>query len=200
MLSEKQLARNERAKTANLAARTKRIVDYDRNPQKCKLCDGPLPYDKRKGSYCSHSCAARKNNLGVNRHGPSVITTCLSCGKETRRGRCCSFKCRDEYSQQKKWAAFKEAGCCSHPVTAKKYLKAVRGHKCEICGGAEWRDQPIPLVLDHINGKPSDWRLENLQLVCGNCNMQLPTFAGRNVGKGGGRPYRNARYLEGKSW
>lgn len=39
---------------------------------------------------------------------------------------------------------------------------------------------PIPLVLDHINGKSSDNNLENLRLVCGNCDMQLPTYKSKN--------------------
>jgi 5-methylcytosine-specific restriction endonuclease McrA len=37
------------------------------------------------------------------------------------------------------------------------------------------------LVLDHVNGAKHDWRLENLRLLCPNCNSQTPTFCGRNV-------------------
>lgn len=44
--------------------------------------------------------------------------------------------------------------------------------------------KPIPLVLDHINGHSGDWRLDNLRLVCGNCNMMLPTYKNKNRGNG----------------
>jgi len=43
---------------------------------------------------------------------------------------------------------------------------------------------PIPLVLDHIDGNAMNYAVVNLRLVCGNCNMQLSTFAGKNRGKG----------------
>lgn len=43
-----------------------------------------------------------------------------------------------------------------------------------------WMNQPIPLILYHINGRASDDRLENLRLVCGNCDMQLPTYKSKN--------------------
>jgi hypothetical protein len=85
-------------------------------------------------------------------------------------------------------------------LTIKNIVKNLNGERCEICGLTEWQGSVIPLVLDHINGKPSDSRLDNLRLVCGNCNMQLPTFAGKNKGKGGGRPYRRLRYQQGLSF
>ena len=37
------------------------------------------------------------------------------------------------------------------------------------------------MVLDHINGINNDHRLENLRMLCPNCNSQQDTFAGRNV-------------------
>ena len=39
--------------------------------------------------------------------------------------------------------------------------------------------------------------LDNLRLICPNCDALLPTFAGRN--RGNGRVYRRLRYAEGKS-
>jgi hypothetical protein len=54
---------------------------------------------------------------------------------------------------------------------------------CSECLLTEWRDRPIPLQLDHINGKSWDHRLENLRLLCPNCHAQTDTFGGRNIQK-----------------
>lgn len=55
---------------------------------------------------------------------------------------------------------------------------------CQICKlKPEWNDKPLVLVFDHINGDNRDNRLENLRLVCPNCNSQLSTFSGRNTVK-----------------
>lgn len=57
---------------------------------------------------------------------------------------------------------------------------------CAECGlPPEWHEKKLVLVLDHINGVRDDHRLENLRLLCPNCNSQQPTFAGRNIGKPG---------------
>lgn len=54
---------------------------------------------------------------------------------------------------------------------------------CEICGlRPEWNSKSLVLQLDHRNGKCTDWRLENLQILCPNCHSQTSTFAGRNQG------------------
>jgi uncharacterized C2H2 Zn-finger protein len=38
----------------------------------------------------------------------------------------------------------------------------------------------MSLVLDHINGVRDDHRLENLRILCPNCNATLDTHCGRN--------------------
>ena len=54
--------------------------------------------------------------------------------------------------------------------------------RCVICGqNPVWNEQPLMLVLDHINGKNNDNRLENLRLLCPNCNSQTETFCGRKL-------------------
>lgn len=54
-------------------------------------------------------------------------------------------------------------------------------NKCSECGlGTIWNDKQIVMILDHINGINNDNRLENLRMICPNCNSQQKTFAGRN--------------------
>jgi hypothetical protein len=38
----------------------------------------------------------------------------------------------------------------------------------------------MSLVLDHVNGVRDDHRLENLRMLCPNCNATLDTHCGRN--------------------
>lgn len=57
-------------------------------------------------------------------------------------------------------------------------------NECYECGqGPIWRGKKLVMVLDHINGKGFDHRIENLRVLCPNCNSQTDTFAGRNIGK-----------------
>lgn len=51
---------------------------------------------------------------------------------------------------------------------------------CSLCGlTGEWHGKPLRMVLDHVNGDGRDNRLENLRMLCPNCNSQQPTFCGR---------------------
>lgn len=54
--------------------------------------------------------------------------------------------------------------------------------KCYKCELIEWLGQPIAIELEHINGKRSDNRIENLTLLCPNCHAQTDTYRGKNKG------------------
>jgi 5-methylcytosine-specific restriction endonuclease McrA len=54
---------------------------------------------------------------------------------------------------------------------------------CSECGLRQWREKPLAMHIDHINGKNDDHRLDNLRMLCPNCHSQTDTYAGRNTRK-----------------
>ena len=62
------------------------------------------------------------------------------------------------------------------------FEEGLKARRCELCDqGEQWRGRPMALILDHINGVRDDNRLDNLQIVCPNCNATLPTHCGRGL-------------------
>lgn len=62
------------------------------------------------------------------------------------------------------------------------YTEGYKKRICELCGQDEiWKDKKMSLILDHINGNHSDNRIENLRIVCPNCNATLDTHCGKNI-------------------
>ncbi len=50
-----------------------------------------------------------------------------------------------------------------------------------MCGqGEEWNGNHMSLIIDHINGINNDNRIENLRIVCPNCNATLDTHCRGN--------------------
>jgi 5-methylcytosine-specific restriction endonuclease McrA len=67
-----------------------------------------------------------------------------------------------------------------HHLKLRLIADGYKEHMCERCGLREWREQPVPLSLHHVNGDGSDNRLENLELLCANCHAQTDTFGAKN--------------------
>ncbi len=54
-------------------------------------------------------------------------------------------------------------------------------NQCSECGLLpEWNGKPLTMRLDHRNGQRNDNRIENLRLICPNCDSQSDTFGARN--------------------
>ena len=183
--------------------------------KKCNRCGAE--YKSRSGNrrYCD-KCSRQSVYIEIDsekhkKHkGDWVISQCLNCGKQIKRKwEClyCDGKCQQEYKWKQTKQRILEAGefdVAGGTVTkgetkrtqAKRFLEEEYGHKCAICGLTEWMGQPIPLVVDHIDGDPLNHKIENFRLVCGNCDMQLPTYKAKNKGKG--RKYRRTLYQSDK--
>lgn len=136
---------------------------------------------------------------------------CVVCGNPLKKNakKFCSSKCLQSSYWQDRKEAFEKTGCWnSHNGPAitdkalrsnyKHYVLDQRGHQCEICGNNKWMNQPIPLILDHVDGHSGNFSMDNLRLICPNCDAQTPTYKSKN--RGNGRRYRRERYAAGKSW
>jgi hypothetical protein len=72
--------------------------------------------------------------------------------------------------------------CNGNDLRKRLIAAGLKAAVCERCGLDEWNGLPIPLELDHINGRSSDNRIENLRILCPNCHAQTPTYRGKNIG------------------
>jgi len=82
--------------------------------------------------------------------------------------------------------------------SVRRYLIELCDNTCAICGQDKWRNAPIPMVMDHIDGNAENNKRGNLRMICPNCDAQLSTYKGKNFGRG--RHLRRQRYAEGKSY
>ena len=52
----------------------------------------------------------------------------------------------------------------------------LRDYRCEKCGISDWMGGRIVIELHHVNGDPTDNRLDNIQLLCPNCHSQTHNY------------------------
>lgn len=131
----------------------------------------------------------------------TAMNTCGLCGELTRNPKFCS----NAHQAQAIMNAHIERALTqdvapSNSYTCKRMIAVTRGFKCEMpdCGITEWKNQPVLLILDHIDGNVANHVWSNLRTVCSNCDAQLPTYKARN--KKSSRAYRRERYANGQTY
>ena len=181
---------------------------YLKQPNFCKCCGEELSYKQRNNDYCSHSCAAKINNIGVarninhnwsynytNRNYEKIdnieIKKCINCGKdligEKKKNKFCCRECLTEYHYKEKVKKLLNGENFTRiggqiPTFIKKYLMEFHNNKCEKCGWGEEHPitHTIPLEVHHIDGDCTNNKLENLQLLCPNCHCLTDNFGSLN--------------------
>ena len=204
----------------------KKTEEYNLNPKLCKCCNIAIPYvDRHSKVFCNQSCAACFNNKirivkassnksniitcdkvkSESKEKPIIKRLCLFCKTEfeikrlSDKRKYCKSSCRTDEIHNNKLLEI-EAGNYTFKRNKpyKEYLISKHGHKCQMCSFTEWGGKSILLILDHIDGNSDNFKLENLRVICSNCDTLTSTYKGRNKGKG--RFARKQRYHEGKSF
>lgn len=157
--------------------------------------------------FCSRSCSASYNNKLFPKREKGIVypcenhksikikrdpVKCKTCeksfiptsGNKTYCSRHCYINHYYHYIEKNK--TYTQPGCylgCSKPI--RKYLVSKHGNKCMICSqsGDNWNGNKLTLIVDHIDGDALNYHVDNIRIVCPNCDSQLPTYKGRNKGK-----------------
>jgi transposase len=157
-----------------------------------------LGISKSTVSYHARRLGHAVDERGARRYDWTVVQSYYDEGHSVRE--CIA---RFGFSRQTWHAAVERGAITSRPAAAPIELYLVRGRantcrthlkrrllaeglkaaRCEECGIAEWRGEPLFMALHHVNGDGRDNRLENLRLLCPNCHSQTENFSGRNRGR-----------------
>jgi hypothetical protein len=161
--------------------------------------------------FCCRSCSAALNNRLFPKREKGVVYSkdknkfgiiskirrksinCRTCEESfipsSSNKKYCCLDCHNNYyySYVEKSGTFLQPNCKGGGSnnTIRKFLIKKYGNKCMICrlNGDNWNGKSITLIVDDIDGDAYNYKVDNIRLVCPNCDSQLPTYKGRNKGK-----------------
>ena len=137
--------------------------------------------------FCSCSCSAKVNNKKFQKRISSTKEKkCLQCNKLTKNSKYCSFECVTIHRRSEKEKIIESNGFSykSTNKTIRNFLKKKNGNCCMLCGmnAENWNGKELVLIVDHIDGKSTNNDMNNLRIICPNCDSQLDTYKAKNKG------------------
>lgn len=109
-------------------------------------------------------------------------SSCAVCNKQfsyassQQTGKTCSLVCRGILKNRNAV----ESGTAT-PKAARLYMLRHTRYECAECKVSTWRDKPITLQVDHIDGNVKNSRPENLRWMCPNCHSQTRSWGSSNI-------------------
>lgn len=109
---------------------------------------------------------------------------CVSCNKNitnTFSKKFCSKECQHAEKYNEYLISNGDNTQYYHSVIFKSDFLKEQDNKCDICKiDNVWNGKLLIFVLDHIDGKASNNKRDNLRLICHNCDSQLDTYKSKN--------------------
>lgn len=191
-LNCKKETTNPKYCSRSCAAKKNNILSPKRLPEgKCKLCNNPI---KTSHNYCKTCWEENKSKILATAK-PKLISkiivknnNCKFCDKGILGcNQYCSSICHNKYLFLQRVKEIESTGFVynhnhvANSLSAKRYMRYKFGDICSICKlNPVWNNKLLVLILDHIDGNCTNWKVTNLRLVCPNCDSQLSTFKSKN--------------------